>query len=96
MPCRAALTRAGRSVLCGCGDHVEANACVEAFMWAIAPLEAKAHDLRHPRVDHALSQAGFDGALVPWFRPRGRRAFRYAKSEEVFTGVDRAGRPPGP
>jgi transposase len=29
-----------------------------------------------------LSQAGFDGGPVPWFRPRERRAFEHAKSEE--------------
>ncbi len=42
-----------------------------------------------------LSQAGFDGGPVPWFCPRGTGAFWHAKSEEVSTGVDRAGRPPG-
>ncbi len=31
-----------------------------------------------------LSQAEFDGGPVPWFRPRGRRAFGYGKSEEVL------------
>jgi hypothetical protein len=39
-----------------------------------------------------LSRTGFGGGPIPWFRPRERRAFRYAKSEEVPTGVDRAGR----
>jgi hypothetical protein len=39
-----------------------------------------------------VSQAGVDGGSDPWFRPRGRRVFRDAKSEEVPTGVDRARR----
>ncbi len=39
---------------------------------------------------YGVSQAGSDGGSVPWFRPRERRAFWYAKSEEVPTGVDRA------
>jgi hypothetical protein len=42
-------------------------------------------------LEGALSQAGFDRGSVPWFRGRGRRVFRDAKSEEVSTGVDRAG-----
>jgi hypothetical protein len=41
---------------------------------------------------YALSQAEFDGGPIPCFRPRERRAFWHAKSEEVPTGVDRAGR----
>lgn len=32
-----------------------------------------------------------DGGSVAWFRPRGRRAFCHATTEEVPTGVDRAG-----
>ncbi len=35
----------------------------------------------------ALSQAGFDGGLIPWFRPRERRAFWYGTFEEVPRGV---------
>jgi hypothetical protein len=41
---------------------------------------------------HIMSRTGIGGGLVPWFRPRGRRVFRDAKSEEVSSGVDRAGR----
>ncbi|HEV3048643.1 MAG TPA: protein kinase, partial [Solirubrobacteraceae bacterium] len=40
----------------------------------------------HSIID-GVSQAGFDGGSDPWFRPRGRRAFRHAKSEEVSRGV---------
>src|ERR1700684_2739005 len=35
----------------------------------------------------AVSQAGFDGGFVPRVRPRGRRAFGDAKSEEVPRGA---------
>jgi hypothetical protein len=43
-------------------------------------------------VHEHVSRAGFDGGSDPWFRPRGRRVFRDAESEEVSTGVDRARR----
>lgn len=37
-----------------------------------------------------VSQAGFGGGFVPWFRPRRKGAFWDAQTDEVPTGVDRA------
>jgi hypothetical protein len=75
------------------GDELrKAVAVQEAESLEAAIERAEDEKKRRPREPEsilvgAMSQADFGGGFDPWFRPRGRRVFRYGKSEEVSRGV---------
>lgn len=56
-------------------------------MWArrvvLAPPWRCLGGFRGRRASRRVSQAGFDGAHVPWFRPRGKGACWHAKTEQL-------------